>query len=343
MKSINIKNLDFTYKKGNSVFQNFNLYLKQQESEGKIIALMGASGSGKSTLMKLLLGIENPVSGTIEMLPVNPVFSYVPQEAVLFEHLSIKDNACYFQFAGGFKKRFNKDLYAELIESLGLENVINSKKSVLELSGGQKQLLSLLRALSIEPDFLLLDEPCNGLDAEVKRAFLNKLREITQRYGLFVLYITHHKLEAQLIADDVLYLVQDKITGTVHKSALASVQHFIDKPPVMHAAQVFRFPDIKLLPMSINESGKIIIAKNENDITQYWLVDDKDILINRNDGFPFKVISKSPMYVVVRHEASATEWMLPNSQLQANKVGEQVFLKIINKVAVFAKDGMLLN
>lgn len=343
MKSINVKNIGFSYKKGNAVFKEFSLSLLQDENEGKITAIMGASGSGKSTLMKLLLGIEKTLTGSIEMQPANPVFSYVPQEAVLFEHLSIQDNARYFEFAGSFKKRFNQELYNELVRSMELEDVLDAKKSVLELSGGQKQRLCLLRALSIEPDFLLLDEPCNGLDAEVKRAFLNKLREITQRYGLFVLYITHHKSEAKLIADEVVYFVQDIHNGIVSYSVQDTVQAFMEKPPVMQAAQVFRFPDIKLLPICVNRLKEPVIAVNEDDITHYWLVDDENITICASEGFPFRLISKSPIYAVVRHEESKIEWILPTMQLKEFSLGEIVYIKIDERVAVYAKNGLLIN
>lgn len=332
MKSIHINNINFNYKKGKPVFQNFSLQFVQYEAKGKVTAIMGSSGSGKSTLMKLLLGIEKPLSGNIEMKPDNPVFSYVPQEAVLFEHLSIQDNARYFQFAGAFKKRFNEELYVELVNSLGLEDVVSAKKSVLELSGGQKQRLSLLRALSIEPDFLLLDEPCNGLDAEVKRSFLNKLREITQRYSLAVLYITHHKLEAQLIADDVVYLVQDKKTGTVKHAAQGSITEFMEKPPVLEAAFIFRFPDVKVLPMKRGNNGKMVLAENEMNTTEHWLVEDNQIDLNTTEGFSFKVVSKSAVYTVIRNEDSGIEWMLNSKLLEGHEINSMLNVSVSDNV-----------
>lgn len=333
MKSISINNISFSYKKGAPVFKNFSVQMKQEGKTGKVTAIMGSSGSGKSTLMKLLLNIEKPLSGTISMEPVNPVFSYVPQEAVLFEHLSIKNNARYFQFAGAFKRRFNESLYEELVKSLGLEEVVNSKKSVLELSGGQKQRLSLLRALSIEPDFLLLDEPCNGLDAEVKRSFLNKLREITQRYGLSVLYITHHKLETQLIADEVVYLVQDKKTHVVNQAAQGSIIEFMERPPVLEAAYLFRFPDVKVLPVKPDRTGKMIIANNDDEATEYWLVDDHNIQYDVDNGFLFKVVSKSAVYTVIKNESAGVEWLI-NSIVVNN-------LKINDTITIGFSDGFI--
>lgn len=338
MKNIHINNISFSYKKGKAVFRDFSLQLGQEGNTGKVTAIMGSSGSGKSTLMKLLLGIEKPGTGTIKMFPGNPVFSYVPQEPVLFEHLSIKDNARYFQFAGAFKKRFNENLYNELVKSLGLGEVVEAKKSVLELSGGQKQRLSLLRALSIEPDFLLLDEPCNGLDAEVKRSFLNKLREITQRYGLFVLYITHHKLEAQLVADDVVYLTQDN-AETVSHAAQGTITEFMEHPPVLEAAHIFRFPDVKILPVKKGAGGNVQIAKSENEITEYWLVEDDNIQINNNGRFLFKVVSKSAVYTVIGNEEAGIEWMLPGNFLNGVALNENIKLEITEPQTKYFQTG----
>lgn len=258
----------------------------------------------------------------------------MPQEPVLFEHLSIKDNARYFQFAGAYKNRFNEGLYNELVKSLGLEEVVSASKSVLELSGGQKQRLSLLRALSIEPDFLLLDEPCNGLDAEVKRSFLNKLREITQRYGLFVLYITHHKLEAQLIADDVVYLMQDK-TSVVTKAAQGTILEFMEKPPVLEAAYVFRFPDIKILPLKQGTNGCMEIAANDEEASEYWLVEDENIQLTVDTGFPFTIVSKSAVYTVVKNNATGLEWMVSSKLLNGFNIDDNIKLSIAAKTIYY--------
>lgn len=332
MKSIFINNINFNYRKSKLVFQDFSLELTQQENMGKVTAIMGSSGSGKSTLLKLLLGIEKPNSGTISMSPTDPVFSYVPQEPVLFEHISIQDNARYFQFAGAFKKRFNDGLYKELVKSLGLEEVVISKKSVFELSGGQKQRLSLLRALSIEPDFLLLDEPCNGLDAEVKRSFLNKLREITQRYGLTVLYITHHKLEAQLIADEVVYLVQNKQCGIVKEAAIGTIKDFMEKPPVLEAAYIFKFPNVKILPVKSGINGKMELAFKGENVTENWLVEDHQIELNALEGFPFKIVSKSAVYTVLRNEEADLDWMIKTEFLPQYEINDTIIINISKDV-----------
>eukprot|EP01037_Dinobryon_pediforme_P010931 gene10931-11014_t len=242
--------------------EDFGWQLTLSPDSGNVTAIMGPSGAGKSTLLKLLLGIEKPQTGTIVMQPANPVIAYVPQEPVLFEHLSVKDNARYFSFAGAYKNRFDEKLYEELIFSLDLQDVIDRSKNVTELSG----------------------------DAEVKRSFLNKLREITIKLNLAVLYITHHKLEAQLIADDIVYLTPNKIKDCITEPIIGSIQQFLQAPPILEAANVFRFPDVKILPVTKDENGNTKIA-NFKDATQ--------------------VASLSPIFGVLKHDSSETEWLVP--------------------------------
>jgi len=345
MKGIYIKDMGFAYSRGPSVFRDFSLSLETETDAGRITVVMGPSGSGKSTLLKILLGIEKIQTGTMRMHPEVPVTSYVPQEPVLFEHLSPEKNARYFQFAGAFQDRFNESLYKELIGDLGLGEVLSRAKSVNEISGGQRQRLSLLRALSINPDFLLLDEPCNGLDAEVQLAFLNKLREITGRHRLFVLYITHHKLEAMLMADDVVYLLQDGNGGIVSKAFQAPVLTFINEPPVLEAAGVFRFPETKILPVAATQEGgnqevNEVLSKNQSG---FILFREQNIKLDGKQGMPFTVVAKSPVYSILRHKILDIELMIGSELLSTYGAGDTVHLQLDGKVLIYDAEKVLKN
>lgn len=342
MKSITIKDICFGYRKDHLLFEHFSLQLSAV-GHSKVTAIMGASGAGKTTLFSLLLGMEKPKQGKITLYPDNPVIAYVPQEPVLFEHLSINQNARYFEFAGNYRQRFNEVLYYELVEELSLTNLINSSVPISKLSGGQKQRLSLLRALSINPDFILLDEPCNGLDAEVKKQFLARLRRIAAQYDLFVLYVTHHKLEAQIIADDIVYLIQQKPEGVIRHAAIASVSEFIDRPPVLDAAHIFRFPEVKILPIFMDDSGNVTIASNKELITHFWLVKDENVLFSKTDGWPFRIVSQSPMFCVLRHDASDTEWMFASILLEGFRMNEEVKIKFSGSNVLYNRNGLLAD
>jgi ABC-type multidrug transport system ATPase subunit len=206
-KKIYLKNITFGYNGDNILFKDVSLNLVSKCNNG-ILAVMGGSGSGKSSFVKLILGLEKQFSGTITTIPSEPVYMYLPQEPILFDHLSPLENAQYFKNTKHFGSKFDTIIFDDLVKELGMEKEINSKKSVSELSGGQKQRLSLIRALSVKPDFLVLDEPTKGLDNFVKNKFLAKLRELVDKYALFVLYITHDREDALQISDEVLYISQ---------------------------------------------------------------------------------------------------------------------------------------
>jgi ABC-type multidrug transport system ATPase subunit len=296
MKSLKFENITFGYDAKIPIFQNLSFEIKTPTlNKGHITALMGSSGSGKSTLLKLILGTEKPQKGNILCNPQQPIIAYLPQEPILFEHLSAIQNARYFESTSFYKKRFDEILFSELVQSLNIFDVLQTQKSVSELSGGQRQRLSLLRALSIRPDILLLDEPTNGLDAEVKLQFLNKLREIVLKYNLLVIYVTHHKLETELLVDEIIYLSKDEQTGYINRIFQDSLLGFIEKPPLLEAVKVFNYPKPNLLKFSLDSN---YLKQYQNDMTDffYLCIEDKQIKFSPDKGFDYKIISSNPIY-----------------------------------------------
>lgn len=260
MTNIKIGNIDFSYKK-KKLFKNFSLDFTYTGNKGRVYALMGPSGCGKTTLLKLLLNTEKPTEGNITISPSDPIISYVPQAPVLFEHLSPLQNALYLKKIDKYKKLFNQSFFNELTTFLDLEEILNTSKSVLEISGGQKQKLSLLRALSIKPNILLMDEPCSGLDEEVKKHFLLSLKTIIEENNILVIYVTHHNAEAKLIADDVIYLMPNKKDGLINTSYKTDIHSFTQSPPVIDVAQAFGFPDYNILSCEIQNENITICKK----------------------------------------------------------------------------------
>ena len=246
MKSIILERIDFSYSKKDQLFKDLSLDLGAPDKNGHVTALMGASGSGKTTLLKLMLGVLMPEKGHVQFAPSGAVFSYVPQEPVLFEHLSPMDNAKYFSYASKLKNRFNDEQFERLVDLLEIRKILEQRSHVSELSGGQKQRLSLLRALSIKPDILLLDEPCTGLDADVKFAFLTKLHELVTELNLFAVYVTHHIEEAKFIGNDIAFLVKDSLTGKIESISRQPVEEFLKTPPTLDALRIISIPEINI-------------------------------------------------------------------------------------------------
>ena len=300
MKSLKFDRVTFGYDKRKLLFNDTVFEINADTvAKGHIVALMGASGTGKSTLFKLVLGNEKPLSGKISFQGENDVIAYLPQEPVLFEHLSPARNASYFQNTARYGKHFNQKLFDELVVSLGMGEVLAGAGSVSDLSGGQRQRLSLLRALSINPSLLLLDEPTNGLDAEIKMNFLSKLREITDQYGLLVIYISHHKLEAETIADEVLFLHRAAETAFENQVYQGSILDFIQSPPLLDALKVFQYPHPNIL--LLEKKGTLLTPVRTGGAGDrcYIGLRDEHIRISDN-GWPYEVVSGNPVHNVIR-------------------------------------------
>lgn len=238
---IQFKDLSFSYNGRNAIFKNLTWDIGDPGEGNYLHFVLGPSGHGKSTLFKLILGIIAPQRGAASA-GNKARMAYVPQEPVLFEHLSIYDNATFFKNIRARKKEFDIARFGEFAKVLGLDKeLLRSNKSVSQLSGGQRRKLSLLKALSLNPNILLLDEPTTGLDAQVKMELLQQLKSLAHKHGILVLYITHHFEEARLIGDKIHYLMKTA-NGAIDNISTQTVQEFKRSPPCLEAAYLVDFP-----------------------------------------------------------------------------------------------------
>lgn len=173
---LDIKNLNFYYKKDNHIYKDFSLEL----NKGDLVTIFGKSGSGKTTLFELILGSLKPISGTIEkskiaMIFQDPYNSFHPTYSIIEQ---IKD------IVGEIS---DKELEEFLIK-LTLQKELLDKKPH-ELSGGQLQRCSILRALLMKPDLLLVDEPTSALDNIIAYDVMKLLVALLDKCA--ILLITH--------------------------------------------------------------------------------------------------------------------------------------------------------
>ncbi len=310
MKSITINNISFGYNKENLLFNNLSINIETNKDSGYIFALMGTSGCGKTTLFKLILGIENLSKGEIKTNPTLPIISYIPQEAILFEHLSPMQNAAFFKKLKNYNKIYDQTRFNKLSQALGLNNILKNKKYINELSGGEKQRLALLRALSIQPNILLLDEPLTGLDAESKNEILLLIRELTEDYKLLVVYITHHFPEAELIADEIIYMFNQKI-GCIQPVVKKETNEFMQRPPFLDAAISINFPDYNILPCTIEPNNEIKLinlsdySTYQNNIN-YLTFKSNCVHFTKTKGFRINRVTESSQYVLIKLNESNT-------------------------------------
>ncbi|MEU5157948.1 spermidine/putrescine ABC transporter ATP-binding protein, partial [Glycomyces sp. NPDC021274] len=174
---------------------------------GSFFALLGASGCGKTTTLRMIAGLEEPTTGTVELagqdvtaLPpykrqVNTVF----QNYALFPHLDIYENVAF-----GLRRRGIKSVKKQVEEMLDLVQLgPMARRKPQQLSGGQQQRVAVARALINHPEVLLLDEPLGALDLKLRRQMQLELKRIQTEVGITFVHVTHDQEEAMTMADTV--------------------------------------------------------------------------------------------------------------------------------------------
>lgn len=192
---LEINDLTFFYKKDNPIYNNFSLELKK----GELVTIFGKSGTGKTTLFELILGSLKPINGTIKKSNISMIFqdpynSFHPTYTI-FEQ--IKDV---------IKNDYNKKELDDFLSKLTLNKELLNKKPY-ELSGGQLQRCSILRALLMKPDLLLVDEPTSALDNIIAYDVMKLL--ITLLDSCAILLVTHDLEMAKWCSDKIIRLEEN--------------------------------------------------------------------------------------------------------------------------------------
>lgn len=176
-----------------------------QVSSEDITVILGASGCGKTTLLRIIAKLEEATSGTIEFFKegkqATPKVGLVFQESRLMPWLTVFENI-------GFHKKASKEEIHRYLSMMNLEKFKNSYAN--ELSGGMAQRVSIARALSFEPDFLLMDEPFSALDYFTRMEMQKEVIKIHRTTGKGVLFVTHDLDEAITIGTKILVFTKER-------------------------------------------------------------------------------------------------------------------------------------
>lgn len=197
----------------NVVLKDLNLEIQQ----GEFITLLGSSGCGKTTTLRILGGFESPDSGQVffkgkditkippHLRPVNTLF----QQYSLFPHLSVFENVA---FGMRIKKAKEEAIKAEVAHMLKLVNLADYGNRMPDsLSGGQKQRVAMARALVLNPEVFLLDEPLGALDLKLRQEMQLELKRIQKSTGITFVFVTHDQEEALTMSDRIVIMNQGEI------------------------------------------------------------------------------------------------------------------------------------
>jgi sulfate transport system ATP-binding protein len=179
---------------------------------GSLTALLGPSGSGKSTLLRAIAGLDQPDTGTVtingrdvtHMPPRRRGIGFVFQHYAAFKHLNVRDNVAFGLKIRKRSKAEIKQKVDNLLEVVGLAGFQTRYPN--QLSGGQRQRMALARALAVNPEVLLLDEPFGALDAKVRADLRVWLRRLHNEVHVTTVLVTHDQGEALDVADRIAVL-----------------------------------------------------------------------------------------------------------------------------------------
>jgi spermidine/putrescine transport system ATP-binding protein len=177
--------------------------------EGEFFSFLGPSGCGKTTILRTVSGFLEPSEGSVrigrrDMKGIGPnkrPTALIFQNLALFPLMSVAENIAYGLRVRGVSKAERRKRAEELLQLIALPG--QADKKVSELSGGQRQRVAVARALAVQPDVLLLDEPLSALDLKLRQHMRTELRAIQKRVGITFIYITHDQGEALTMSDRI--------------------------------------------------------------------------------------------------------------------------------------------
>jgi len=184
---------------------------------GQLVTLLGPSGCGKTTTLRLIAGLEMASAGKIhiggiEVTHLTATYrkvSMVFQSYALFPHMTVHQNIAYGLKVKSMPKAEAAEKAEHGLDLVGLTGFGDRLPS--ELSGGQQQRVAVARAIVLEPEVLLLDEPLSNLDAKLRRHVREEIRQIQQRLGLTAVYVTHDQEEAMAVSDRIIVMKNAEI------------------------------------------------------------------------------------------------------------------------------------
>jgi len=287
--------------------EDINLSIKK----GEFVALLGPSGSGKTTLLRTIAGLEIPNSGQIifngkdvtHLSAREREMGFIFQHYALFKHMTVFENVAFGLRVLPAKKRLSEDEITKKVTDLLTLVQLDWLKDRFpaQLSGGQKQRIALARALAVEPQVLLLDEPFGALDTTIRRELRSWLRNLHDRLKMTSIFVTHDVDEALEIADKVVVMNTGKIIQIdtpqyiYHHPNSAFVYKFIANVNLFHAREILVRPDAMTLSLAptndptcfeasleslkhLGHSIKLVLKSNDSQEFELKLSPDSTIL-----------------------------------------------------------------
>ena len=321
---------------GTAVLHDVSLEVRS----GEFVTLLGPSGCGKTTLLRLIAGLDEVDSGRIlisgddvtatkaHLRPVHTVF----QNYALFPHLSVFENVA---FGLRLRHRPEAEIKARVAKVLGAVRLEGfESRATTEISGGQGQRVALSRALVLEPDILLLDEPLAALDAQLRAAMRTELVQLQRSLGTTFILVTHDLEEAIECSSRIAVMRAGQI------AQYGSPDEIFERPASVYVAKLVGMENILTGRITERDAAGAVVDLGFTRVTVPVAAADSNVVIGLH-GEHIAISTNGPGLSAtvrdVRYLGEATRCSLPvgNATLIANvsprqtvQAGDLVFLKI---------------
>ncbi len=220
--------------------------------DGEFVVFVGPSGCGKSTLLRMIAGLEDITSGTIEidgqvvnaLEPKNRGIAMVFQTYAIFPHMTVRENVAFGLTINRVPKEQKERKVAEAARILQMEHLLDRKPS--ELSGGQRQRVAIGRAIVRDPKVFLFDEPLSNLDAALRMDMRMEIGKLHQSLKASMIYVTHDQVEAMTLADKIVVLKDGEV---MQAGAPMDLYH---DPANLFVAGFLGAPSMNFIPVSVD-------------------------------------------------------------------------------------------
>ena len=226
-------------------------------NDGEFVVLLGPSGCGKTTTLRLISGLDLPDKGRIYFGDKDVTFlpprerniSMVFQSYAVWPHMTVYENIAFPMKIKNMPESEIKEKVKWAAELLRIEDLLDRYPH--QLSGGQRQRVAVARAIVVEPDVLLMDEPLSNLDALLRVLMRSELKKLQRKLKVTTLYVTHDQVEAMVMADKIAVMNMGRIMQ------VGSPSEIYNKPANMFVAGFIGSPRMNFIEMQI-EDGKLV-------------------------------------------------------------------------------------
>ena len=249
MKALKIQNVEKTFGKV-KVLKGIDLAIQP----GQFLILVGPSGCGKSTLLNMIAGLETVSNGSIaigdrdvtHLDPKDRDIAMVFQSYALYPNMTVRENISFGLEIRKMAKAEQKAIVDKVSKMLQIEPLLDRKPK--QLSGGQRQRVAMGRALARDPSIFLFDEPLSNLDAKLRVEMRSEIKELHQRVGTTIVYVTHDQIEAMTLGD-VIAVMKD---GEIQQ--FGTPQEIYDNPRNQFIAGFMGSPSMNFIPCDVHQT-----------------------------------------------------------------------------------------